>query len=102
MLVKERSNEDYLNVAFAIKCLETGIAKELRNEGRLTLRQLGERIGVPENYVWGWERGSRKPNLQSHVITALANYGRELRAIIEQRSVVSDEMKKLIEDLSDF
>jgi len=38
--------------------------KELRQFKKWTLKELGERIGVKDNTVSGWEMGVRSPNLE--------------------------------------
>ncbi len=44
--------------------------KELRKSNKLTLAQLGEKVGVSYNAIWLWETGASKPPIDK--VSALA------------------------------
>lgn len=84
----ERPLGDYIDVAFAIRCIELGLPWRLRNEAGITQEELARRVGIPNTYIYYWERGIKRPRLQN--IDKLVCYGRELRRLAEETGIIHE------------
>lgn len=77
--VMERTDQEYNDMAYAIRCIENGDALRIRKSAGISQTALGARVGVQQVYIHRWERDVVRPNLQN--LNALAAYGRELRKL---------------------
>lgn len=90
--VLERPLHEYDDMAFALRCLEQGLARELRVRAGVTQVELAKRVGTFQPIIVRWEGGGKKqyhgrPSLTD--LDKLARYGRALREMAEQTGFVS-------------
>lgn len=76
-----RADQDYADIAFALKCIESGQAKNLRLRAGLSKNDMARRVDILPPYVQRWEDGTHWPSRRS--LDALIAYGRELRKLSE-------------------
>lgn len=82
MVTVDRTDQDYEDLVFAIKCVETGRARQIRKDAGISQYELADRVKVAQPTIFRWERGKSLPGLISGLDNAVA-YGRELRKLSE-------------------
>lgn len=89
-LAPVRADQDYLDIAFALRCVERGEARAIRLRAGVTQVELARRVGVTQPAIVLWEqfscrddaRRGRLPGIRGKLENAVA-YGRELRRLCE-------------------
>lgn len=76
MLVTDRTDQDYRDMARAIAAIERLEARDIREDAGLSKSELARRVGVSHVAIIRWERGEQQPRGDLAVA-----YGRELRRL---------------------
>lgn len=76
MLVMDRTDQDYQDMARAIAAIERREAAAIREAAGISKSELARRVGVSHVAVILWEKGERLPQGDNAV-----SYGRELRRL---------------------
>lgn len=83
MKTVERTDQDYQDLLLAIRSVERGEARAIREDAGVKQLHLAQTLGVSQVSVHRWENGSI-PGMQGGLNMAVA-YGRELRRMLRQR-----------------